>query len=303
MMDYLAVVITPDEMLDPPGWQAWLGSLLQSDVLDEGVRLLVVDDTTSPLLAALTTTTSPLVVVSDLELTLPLAMEEIARASNNGSPEGRFRELVAGISRASSEGMESEARDLAQAALHLARAERWLDMECVVHAILGGVFLSLRRPERAVESYRVMGAVAEQLAPDDPARGAMLLQARLSEGSVHFGEESYGQAAECYEAAGASAGEVGNAIAQVDAWRMAGVCREMLRQEDQAVECFWMALEAGKSLASDQRRHSLLSHAGARLLGLTEAPARLHQRPTLEDDLAFLFGPQWRDELPGEEHP
>ena len=300
MMDYLAVVITPDEVLDPLGWQAWLVSLLQAVGMDEGVRLLVVDDPTSPLLAALMTTTSPLVVVSDLELTLPLAMEEIAHAANNGSPEGRFRELVAGISRASSEGMESEAWDMAQAALHLARAERWLDMECVVHAILGGMFLSLRQPERAVESYRGMGAVAEQLTPDDPARGAMLLQARLSEGSVHFGEDSYGQAAECYEAAGASAQDIGNTIAQVDAWRMAGVCRELLHQEDQAVECLWRALEAGKSLASDQRRHSMLPHAGAKLLALTEAPTRLHQRPTVEDHLAFLFGPQWRDELLGE---
>ena len=299
LMDYLAVVLTPSQVEDAEAWQAWLLRLVQCPI-PEPVRFLVLDPAEAPMLDPLAAMEPALITTDHPDLDMAGAMEEIAESANDGSPQGRFRELLTALNKVAQEGAVGRVEELGGTAVTLARKQEWWDMEATVYMIVGGVQLADDNPQQALDYYRKGGQIAQKLDEDHPSRAMLRLQSSLAEGSVLFQMEAYPKAAGVYEVAVSLAEEAENDYLKIEAWRMAGSCHEQANQIADSWRCHGEALDAGEALDEDERLNSTLSQAGASLLNLSNRRLYRDQRPGIEQRLKDLFGETWRDHLPEE---
>lgn len=299
LMDYLAIVLTPSRIEDEEAWQAWLLRLLQCPI-PERVRFLVLDHAEAPALGPLSTMEPTLITTDGPDLNMAGAMEEIAQSANDGSPEGRFRELLTALNKAADDGNTARAEEISEAAIDLTRNQEWWDMECTVYMVMGGVHLADNNPRLALDYYQKSGQVAQKLDEDHHSRAMLRLQSRLAEGSVLFQMEAYAQAAEVYEAAVPLAEAADNDFLMIDAWRMAGTCHEQSHQVAEAWRCHGEALDVGETLDEDERLNSTLPFSAARLLNLTSHRMYRDQRRAVEQRLDSVLGSEWKDHLPEE---
>lgn len=299
LMDYLAVVLTPSQVEDEEAWQAWLLRLLQCSI-PEQVRFLVLDHAEAPALEPISSMEPTLIMTDCPDLDMAGAMEEIAQSANDGSPEGRFRELLTALNKAASEGDTARAEDISEAAIDLTRSQEWWDMECTVYMVMGGVHLADNNPQPALDYYQKSGQVALKLDEDHHSRAMLRLQSCLAEGSALFQMEAHAQAAEVYEAAVPLAEAADNDFLMIDAWRMAGTCHERSHQIAEAWRCHMEALEVGETLEDDERLNSTLPFSGASLLDLTTHRMYRDQRRSVEQRLDSVLGSEWKDQLPEE---
>lgn len=297
LVDYLAVVLTPSQIDDAVAWQGWLLRLIQHPI-PERVRFLVLDHAEAPILDPLCEMEPALIMTDHPDLDMAGAMEEIAQSANDGSPEGRFRELLAALNKAASEGNTALAEEISGAAIDLTRNQEWWDMECTVYMIMGGVQLADNNPRQALDYYQKSGQVAQKLDEGHPSRAMLRLQSRLAEGSVWFQMEAYPRAADIYEAAVPLAEAAENEFLKIEAWRMAGTCYEQSNQIAEAWLCHGEALDTGEELDEDERLNSTLSYTGASLLNLTNHRLYRDQRRAVEQRLENLLGDEWKDHLP-----
>ncbi|MPZ20817.1 MAG: hypothetical protein GEV06_23340 [Luteitalea sp.] len=295
LTDKLALVLMPVSVSDDAEWQRWLGALVER--LPEEVRVAVVDSIDRPVLIALAEGQPGRVATTVADLDMPSAILELSRTGGTSTPDGQFRVKFTALSQALAQGDLETARERADAATAIAKANNWTHLVAAVNMALAGGFLAAKRWTEAISLYQDAGAAGTRLKSDGDAVGSKLrLQAGLGHCAALFAAGDFRQAGATYEAAAVLATNAADGLMLVECWRMASYCHERAGDLARAWDCGLRALDAAEALPPENRAHSTLPFAGEGMLRLANmASAPSTHAEFVEQRLTDLMGTsQWR---------
>src|SRR5262249_20996045 len=149
----LAVALVPATVADPAGWCRWLRGLVKHDLPPE-VRFLVIDDAAAPALAPLAAAEPVRVVSQAPAINMTEVYRELLAESGGSGPGVVFRKHYVGMLTAAREGNLAAAEKSGAAALAVAGAEKWPDLQVAAQMGLAAVFSTAGRPADALAAYR-----------------------------------------------------------------------------------------------------------------------------------------------------
>ncbi|MGF7212417.1 hypothetical protein GGE65_007044 [Skermanella aerolata] len=294
-MDRLVLMLVPDRIDDPAGWLDWLARLAVADV-PASVRIMVTDPSEAPMLAErLEQEAAERAVVVAPGLDMPAALDELARSEGEDGPAKQFRIAFVSLGTAAGKGNLKAAQRAAQTALGIARRERWIDQEVVVHMALGGARIGAKALGPAADSYReAILAARRARQARHPVAGKLELVAAMGLGSALVAAATWPEAARVYEAAAPIAAAAKDAVMGLEAWRMAAWCHEQAGNDREAWRCALKALDAGEALPEPMRATSTLPWVGDTLLRLLDRHYRDGDHAAVvRRRLETLLGPEW----------
>jgi tetratricopeptide (TPR) repeat protein len=292
---HLALVLDPNPVHDPAGWDRWLAAFAKSN-LPANVRVLVIDDADRPPLAATAAADAKRVFTQTPEIDMSLAYRELAAQAGGKGPGVVFRTHFVGMLTAAKDGFFTLAEVSAAAALAVATAEKWADMQTAVRMALGSVQTAAGKPAAALAAFREAKQSAEAAAAaGHPAGAKLVVQSHMAEAGAVFADGKYRDAAALYEAAAPKADAADDPLLAMENWRMAAYCHEQNAEWEKAWACGEKALAAGERIAPDLRANTTLPFAGQGLLRLTARKPYSARRDALTKRMNALAGPGWED--------
>lgn len=297
LFQHLVLVLLPEQVGDWDYWQAWLLAAARR-AEHPNLRLMVLDDVDTPRLEALCAADPALTATITPELDMTGAMADLARGAGGTGPGFDFRRMLLGLNTAAGSGDLNAVQQYATAALKIARAQQWPQMQVVVYITLGAALLGAERGKEAIAAYRKAAQVSAAAAnAGDPAGHKLLLQSRLAEASVLVGEPQYREAAAIYEELVPLAQQEKDALLTLECWRMAAYCHEQDKAWKAAWRCGQEALAHGAQIEADQRRATTLPYAGQGLLRLTERDEYRPAETEVRRQMTELLGDDWESLL------
>lgn len=293
IVEHFVAVMEPGSISNASAWEAWLRALVRSG-LPEHVRIMVVDEAGAPALDALAEDEPDRVVTVAPDLDMPGAMEELVHEAGGAGPGVAFRRHFVALTSAATAGDLARVTRSGEAALRIARAEGWSQLQVVIHMALGGVFLGAGKMADALASYRAGTRVsADASAAGDPAGPKLLVQSRFAEGAVLVADNRHAEAATVYEAAAPQAAAQQDTFMAMEGWRMAAYCHEVAREAEPAWRCGHLALGEAERLDEPTRKASTVPYIGHTLLRLTRERAYTREADAVRSRMVKLLGPGW----------
>ena len=297
LMEYLVVVLTPDNVVDVGAWEHWLLNLVRAD-LPPNMKLMVVDTLDTPALERLEQEAADRVESVAPELDMPGAMEELVRDVPVHGPGFTFRRLFVALTNAAAAGDLKKSQKAADSALAIATKEKWPQMQVVIHMALGGAFVGASKFEEALSNYQSAESIAAAANKNgDPAGPTLMLQSKMAQAAALIGQARHADAAKIYEAAAALADNQQDHLMLLENWRMAAYCQETVEQLDRSWDCGHLAIHAAKKMDSDLRVNSTLPYVGQGLLRIAAKRGDDAGANTVEGSMVDLIGPDWKDKL------
>jgi len=299
----LAVWLMPDEVRSWEGYLLWLQRLTQK--MPPNIRLLVVDQREAPQYAPLAKVDPLRVLEQTCDLSVLAALEELATSAGTDTPGGAFRKLQTECAARLAAGDVDAAVRAGMSASEVAKAQRWPHLAAVTSMMLAAAYSAQERPNEALAAYAEaerLGAereAQETASTDEPAYGTRIrLQARLGQGAVLLSCAAYKHAAVAYEQSAVLAHQLGDAPAELDAYRLASFSHSALGDAKAAWEHGSRGFQLATGMDEETRRSSTLPYLAEHLLRLTERHGayNAHRRP-LEQHLTKLLGAAWRDQI------
>ena len=296
----LAVWLTPDAVSSWQSYLLWLQRLLQQ--APGTVRFLVVERTSAPRYALLAESAPERVIVQPSGLAVFAAIEQLTIDADRGSHDGKFRRLQAQLAARLGADDLAGARSTGAAALAVALEQGWPQLAAVVQMTLAGAYSAADKPHEAILAYAEaerMGALSEERERNAhtlaglPAYGAKIrLHACLGQAAVWLASRAYQGAAIAYEQSARVAHGLGDACAELDAYRMASKCHAALCDAEAAWQRGMQGLRVSLTMDSETRQSSSLADLAAHLRSLTRRYRvySAHRGP-LEAQLATLLQP------------
>lgn len=293
-MMILALVLMPSRIADAGAWRDWLRSFLDCEIAAT-VRVVTIDRAEQPVLDELCGAEPERIRTQSPDVDMAGAVEELAKSAEASGPGHDFRKHLVTMTHAGDKGNLRMARRAGRSALKIARQENWLDMQVVVNVTMGALYLAKGVADKALEAYREAGRVALRAEKEGhPAGPKLVLQTHFAGASALLSEGRYDEAAPIYEHAGPIAAKQGDAMMEMEAWRMAAYCHESEDRPKEAWRLGKKALDAGARLDAEQRRASTLPYAAQGLLRVLEK----HKSDQGYDEpvrtrMAGLLGADW----------
>jgi hypothetical protein len=271
---------------------------------------VVIDTAEAPQLEPLAQHGGATVMSVVAKLDIAGATAELAGGRDPAKPDNQFRQLFVALGEASGAGRIDEAKHVGAQALQLARAQRWPQLELAVHMLLGSTLISAGTGFDAIGQFTAADDAAARCDGIDGLDATRLrLTAQLGLGAALVSVQGHVEAARVYDgAAGLARGLAKQpepppdaAIQLLECWRMAAYCHERSGAIEQAWTAGLAALDAGETIAADQRPHSTLAWAGDALIQLGRRHAAYEPLlPQLETRMATAFGRvDWRAHVSG----
>lgn len=292
---HLALVLDPNPIHDRAAWDRWLAAFAKLN-LPANVRLLVIDDADRPPLTATAAADPKKVLTQTPEIDMSEAYRELASEAGGKGPGVVFRTHFVGMLTAAKDGQFAAAEASAAAALAVATAEKWPDLQTTIRLALGNVQATAGKPAEALAAYRMAKESAEvAAAAGHPAGAKLVVQSHMAEAGAVFSDGKYKDAATLYEAAGPKSAAAGDPLLTMENWRMAAYCHEQAGDGEKAWACGEKALAAGEQIAPDMRPNTTLPFAGQCLLRLTAKKPFTARRDALVKRMNTLAGPGWEE--------
>lgn len=292
---HLVLAFDPNPIHDPAGWDRWLTTFARLN-LPPAVRVLVIDPVTRPRLDGMAKAEPKKVLTQAPEIDMSEAYRELAAQGGGKGPGVVFRKHFVGMLAAAKDGQFAAAEASAAAALAVAAAEKWPDLQTTILIALGSVQTAAGKPAEALKAYRQAKPFAEQAAAaGHPAGAKLVVQADMAEAGAVFADGKYKEAAALYAAAGPKAAAGGDHLMAMENWRMAAYCHEQAGEAEKAWACGEKALAAGEQIAPDVRANTTLPFAGQCLLRLTAKKPYSDRRSELTKRMNTLAGPGWEE--------
>jgi len=297
-IEYLALVLLPSEVRSHSAWDTWLQKLVGADI-PENVRFLVCDDAARPQLELLAAAEPKRVMSQTPDLDMPSAYNELVKEHRGAGGAGAdFREHFTGLTTAIGKGDLDAARKAGDAALKVARANKWPLQEVTAFMGLASAHLAAGDAKEAVNCYRAARKASASLQGDEAAAGAKVdVQTRLSEGAALVSAGAFVEAAAVYEETAPIAEKQEDHLMTIEGWRMAAYCHEQAKDREAAWKCGQAALKAGEALEPDERKNTTLGYAGAALLRLTKKRPYKDKATALRRQIGKLLGPDWEKDI------
>lgn len=211
-----------------------------------------------------------------------------------------YRRLFVAMTCDIAEGDLAGATKAGQAAYRIAKDQNWWPLQVVIFQALGAAHLSSGKPDDALDFYREGVSIARKAADEkDPAGRDLVVQTRLAEAAVLFGNHDYGEAGTIYEEVAPLAEEQDDLIVAMDSWRMAAYCKEKVHDHDLAWKYGIQALNVGEKLDADIRSRTTLPYAGKGLLDLTRRAKYAARAEEIRKLIEDLCGPDWEQAISG----
>lgn len=295
LCEHLAVVLMPSRVVEATAWVAWLREVVEK-AESPHVRLVVLDDARTLTLEPLAELLPEKVVTIPARLNMPGALEELSRdAGNLDTPGGRFRDLFVRMGNAATKGVVGKVETLGAQAVALAAEQGCFSLVVTAHFVVGGALLGVKQPREALGHYQKAEAAAAEAEGRGEAQGADLrLKSRLAQGTALVSAQEYPPAAKLYEETAPLARKLGDALMELECWRMASWCCEMARDVDKAWEhgqCAWVV---GQALEARTRETSTLAYVGEALVRLSHARQGEQAARDVESDVVSVLGKDWR---------
>jgi hypothetical protein len=297
LTDIVVLALLPGEIADPAAWAAWLAELTASEI-PGSVRFVVVDDVERPRLAELARARPRRVVSQTPAIDTPAILRELLGESGRSGPGVDFRAHFVETMLAGRAGDVAAARRHSDAALALATANGWPQMQVVARMVLAAVVSGAGDRTQALALYTEAGDLAERGAKaGDPTAPKLVVQARMAAASVLFADQRLAEAGELYQATAALAERADDAFLALENYRMAAYCHEAGSPE-RSWACATRALDAAARLPAEVRVNTFLHHVGLGMLRLARRPAFAAKEREVRRRMAELIGPGWEKKAP-----
>ncbi len=297
LFDKLALAVLPPEIRDEAAWADWLKRLLALEI-PASVRFLIVDDGKSPLLDALAKAEPKKLVRQTPDIDMPTIYRELLKESGGSGPGVMFRKHFVEMTLAGQAGDLAAATARAEAAFKIATENQWPQMQVVAHMGLAAIVLTGDKAQ-ALDLYRQSAAIAAKAAEGgDAVAPKLVVQARMAEASVLFGEQKYQEAGAIYQETGPAAEAAGDPILAMENYRMAAYCLEQIKNAEQSWACATKALDAAEQIPAETRRQTLVHHVGHGMLRLAKKAPFAEQEKSVRERLTAMIGPDWEKKSP-----
>lgn len=299
LCEHLAVVLLPTGESDAGAWLEWLrGVVEKADV--PHVRLVVLDDARALALEPLAELFPERVVTIPARLDMPRAMEELSReAGHLDTPGGKFRELFVRMGNAATKGDVGAVEKLGAQAVAVAAGGGLHSLEVTARFVMGAALLGAQRPREALEQYQQAEVAAERSeAKGEPEGAPLRLKTRLAQGAAWVTAQEYARAAAVYEGSAPQAHALQDARMELECWRMASWCREVMKEVEPAWAHGQRAWEVGQTLDAGARETSTLPYVAEALVRLSHTRRGPHAAREMEREVESVLGRDWRPEVP-----
>jgi hypothetical protein len=298
-MNHFVAVLSPDSISDPDAYQLWLAKLMRV-AFPPNVRFIITDDVTAPGMEKLADTFPDRVTSVKADLDMPGAYSDLASSNDDGGPGTKFQSCFVELSNAASKGDLEGVRRWAKAALDIATEQKWLQMQVVVHMLVGGALLGANESKAAIDSYRHAGkAAARAKEEEDPAGSKLVVTTRMAEGSALFSDGQLAEAAKIYEETAPLAAEMEDHVLTIENWRMASYCYEQTKEPEAAWRCGQEALAVGELMEEDDRQTTTLPYVGQGLIRIAKRRRNRGLAKEVRQRMEALVGPDWEELVEG----
>jgi tetratricopeptide (TPR) repeat protein len=226
---------------------------------------------------------------------MPGAYAELVRGIPGNGPGFAFRRLFVALTHAAALGNVAAAAWAAQRAESIAVQQNWPLLASAVNMALGSTYLAAGDVARTLACYR--SANAAVAGSSEPGAATLDIQTRFAEASALIADNRYADAAEVYERIGPLAEQQGEAIARLEAWRMAAWCREANGEKPRAWRRAVKALEAGDAMDASLRPDSTLPYVGQLMLRLIDDGICTDQEEMVRRRMIALVGKDWEERI------
>ncbi len=301
LQNHLVIYLSPQENDNFKEWTNWLNEALHWGI-PEQVRLMIMDTEKFPLFKTLAENNPVELITLKPQLNMDAALRQLAAKGNPKDPGVQFRKAYVALTQAATKGNLKELNQLSKQALTIAKANKWVQMQVVVHLTVGGTLLGKKEFKRALQTYKQAKTVAEKAyLKGETAGGKMMLNAMFGQGSTHIAAKEYREAALVYEQSVPVTEKIKDPFFTLESWRMAGYCYEASKQYEKAWECNQKALDVGLKLDKELRPNSTLPFVGQALLRLTRPLKLENAQLVIWQRMIELVGPEWDQQLPKKE--
>lgn len=299
----LAVWLAPSEVSRPDAYMLWLQRVVR--LAPAQLCFLAVDALDAPHYAPLAEVESERVVRRACQLSLAAASGEALQAASTAGPDARFRAAQAACSESLAAGDAAAADTHARAALALATQQGWPQLAAVVQMMLAASYTAASKPHDALRAYAEaerLGSERERQENDATATAAdgdgverlacmLRLHARLGQGGILLGQRSFNIGAVVYEEAASLARKCADARLELDALRLASLCRAELGEARSAWQLGMQGMQLGIAMDDETRKSSSLPYLADQLVRFTRQHGAYaaHRKP-LEAQLDKLLG-------------
>ncbi len=292
----LVLRVEPGGAPPPEALVGWVADALHA-FAPTGVRLLVLDDGRSRDFERLSN--EPAVVCARAALNVDEAIESLAAAQGDATPEPRIRLLLLRCMHASRRGDVAAAVASGEDAVRTASAHGLYALAVPACFAVGAAWLGQRNPAEAVRAYRT-GEQLATLALERGHDGAAELRvfARLGVGSALFAGEGYAQAAPFLLETAPLAAAVPNLRLEVESYRLAAYALEQLREHARAWEAAVAGLGAIARAPAEARPRDSGRELGELMLRLVRTRELEPYRDGLDAQLERHLGRDWRSAPP-----
>lgn len=293
--EHLVVVLVPAQVSDAGAWLKWLWRVVEA-LQAPHVRLVVLDDASTLALEPLAQALPEQVVTMVAGLEMGRALEELSQeAGHLDTPGGRFRDLFVRMGNAAKKGNPVRVEKLGARAVALASEQGWHALVVAARFVMAAALLADKRPEGALAHYRQAEAAAAEAEAGGDAQGPSLrLKARMAQGAALVAAQAHPEAAKLYAETAPLAHGVGDALMELECWRMASWCCEVAREVEPAWEHGQRAWQVGQAMDARARAHSTLPYVGEALVRLSHERQGERAARDVESEVASVLGEGWR---------
>jgi len=289
--------LAPHEIRNFSKMENWLLDAIQAGIPDN-VRFMLVDFVENRVFNKLSA--SPQVLAIEAALDMPNAMKELASAAGSDNPGTHFQFAFIDLSKAASKRETEKVEKYANQAMEIAVAQGWLHLQVAVHMTVGSFWMQLKNDEKALKSFDAAIHLAENsIKLKETVATKLLSNALFSKAAVFVGMGNFENAATIYESIVPLTTEDKDYYMTMEAWRMAGFCRESTRSLDKSYANYQNALETAALLEKETLQDSSLYYTGTALLKINEQKYGDYRKAVwIEEKMSGLLGPNWKTNSP-----
>ncbi|MGQ9609780.1 MAG: tetratricopeptide repeat protein [bacterium] len=193
------------------------------------------------------------------------------------SESDKLRKLIFDAAMASGEGRVDEAIRLQQSACKICHDAGVVLEETLMTMVLATYHQQAKQKSDAIKQYKYAEILAIQIEAYQ-----QVTQIHMSLAYIYLMDKLNDMAALEYEKAADSANKAGDAIMQIEALRMAGMCYLQNKDRDQAERCWRKAIDIGKTAEPAQIRLSSFMDVASALIELLQKMKLKEQAQAIE---------------------
>jgi tetratricopeptide (TPR) repeat protein len=263
--------IDPDTVSSAHEYMRFLYTVAKHPKHPAKARHMVFDDAAQPGLKPLADAERVRIATVPLMLDMPGALNELAEQNDDGSPGGQFRKHYMAAATSAGKGDMSTAAAKGKSALAIAEEQKWPGLQVVVHLVLAAGYLGQKGHEPAFTEYEKAHAAANAAkVAGDPTGPKLELQALAGKAATRVSQGDFERAGREYEIMAQKAEAAGDERMTLEGHRMAGYCRESLKDYEGAFQLNGKAAKVAEQMKPEDRELSTLPYVGQALTRITQ---------------------------------